>query len=195
MIIFGLGNQGLKYRSTRHNVGYLFLNYLAKTHHKRFRAKQNYKVAKFSISGKEIILIKPQCWMNQSGVVIARLLKDSQNDFLVVVDDINLPLGKIRLRRKGSDGGHHGLGSIVSTLDTSHFSRLRIGIGYPQNNAVDYVLGSFKRGEKEILRMVMSKCIKGIEMLVKSGFIKAQNYINSIDLSENQKISDNLGVK
>ncbi|MCK4453338.1 aminoacyl-tRNA hydrolase [candidate division WOR-3 bacterium] len=182
MIIFGLGNPGLKYRSTRHNVGYIFLDRLAKQYKKRFYTKQGYKIAKIGISKNKIYLIKPQCWMNQSGFAVSMILQERHEDFMVVVDDVNLPLGKIRLKSRGSDGGHLGLRSIIDARGNSNFPRLRIGIGCPINDVADYVLSPFKQREKKILMSVIEKGIKGIEVLVKDNFTKAQNYINAIDL-------------
>ncbi|GAJ24578.1 unnamed protein product, partial [marine sediment metagenome] len=173
MIIFGLGNPGLKYRSTRHNVGYIFLDRLAKQYKKRFYTKQGYKIAKIDISKNKIYLVKPQCWMNQSGNAVSEILQEMDGDFLVVVDDVNLPLGKIRLKSRGSDGGHLGLRSIIDSRGNSNFPRLRIGIGCPINDVANYVLSPFKRREKKILMSVIDKGIKGIEVLLKDSFTKA----------------------
>lgn len=182
MIIFGLGNPGLKYRSTKHNAGYIFLDRFAKPFKKRFRTKQGYKIVKIKITKNVVYLIKPQCWMNQSGNAVSEILQEIDGDFLVVVDDVNLPVGKIRLKSRGSDGGHLGLRSIIDSRGNSNFPRLRIGIGCPINDVADYVLSPFKRREKKILMLVIEKGIKGIEVLVKDNFTKAQNYINAIDL-------------
>ena len=182
MIIFGLGNPGLKYRSTRHNAGYTFLNRFAKKYKKKFRTQKGYKVTTLKIDKNVIYLIKPQCWMNQSGMAISSLLLEIKENFLVVVDDINLTLGKIRLKSKGSDGGHLGLRSINEFLQTSNFARLRIGVGPPEDDVVSYVLTSFKRKEKKVLMSVIREGMRGIEILLRQGFVKAQNYINAIDL-------------
>jgi PTH1 family peptidyl-tRNA hydrolase len=120
--------------------------------------------------------------MNQCGSTLYNILGEEKSKFMVVVDDINLPLGKIRLRSKGSDGGHLGLRSIIDTLQTDNFPRLRIGIGQPQTDAADYVLSRFNAAERRILIKVMSEGVKGIRMLVSEGFMKAQNYINSIHI-------------
>lgn len=184
MIIFGLGNLGLKYRSTRHNAGYLFLDRFAKLYKKRFRTQQGYKIAKIKIDRNVVYLIKPQCWMNQSGMAVSKILQKIDRQFLVVVDDINLPFGKIRLKSKGSDGGHLGLRSLGNTLKTSNFPRLRIGIGVPNEDAALYVLSRFKRKEKKILNAVIEDGIKGVEILIRENFTKAQGYINSINFSE-----------
>lgn len=182
MIIFGLGNPGLKYRPTRHNAGFIFLNSLAKKYQKRFSHRPAYDYAQVNIGGKAIRLIKPLLYMNRSGTVVAEILKKQSEEFLVVLDDINLPLGKLRLRKKGSDGGHLGLRSIIESLNTSDFPRLRIGIGKRDIDAVDYVLSPFKPKEKRLLKRIIEQGIKGIEILVKKGFEPAQNFVNSINL-------------
>ncbi len=184
MIIFGLGNPGLKYRSTRHNAGYIFLDRFAKFNKKRFRVQRGYRKAEIKINKNIVILIKPQCWMNQSGIAVSKILQEMDGGFLVVVDDVNLPLGQMRLRSRGSDGGHLGLRSIIGSLNSSDFARLRIGIGRADEDVALHVLSTFKRSEKKILYAVITEAIKGVELLVKDNFTGAQNYINSVDLTE-----------
>jgi PTH1 family peptidyl-tRNA hydrolase len=182
MIIFGLGNPGPKYRFTRHNAGYIFLDRLARSFRKRFSRKRNFRITTFKVKGTELTLIKPNCWMNQCGGRVNAVLGEEKPKFMVVVDDINLPLGKLRLRSKGSDGGHLGLRSIIDELKTENFPRLRIGIGQPQIDTADYVLSRFNTAEKRVLTKVMSQGIRGIRILVSEGFLKAQNYINAIHI-------------
>ena len=184
MILFGLGNPGLQYRSTRHNAGYAFLEQLTRLHRKRFSTKRGYKRARLYVAKKEIILIKPQCWMNQSGDIVVRIIRDSDTDFLVIVDDINLPLGRIRLRSKGSDGGHNGLRSIIDALGHTNFPRLRLGVGRPDEDIVSYVLTSFTKAERTLLQQVIQKGIQGIEILLRENFQKAQNFINGIMIDD-----------
>jgi PTH1 family peptidyl-tRNA hydrolase len=109
VMIFGLGNPGLRYRATRHNVGYIFLDRFVKQYKKRFHSQRGYRVARIVINDETVRLIKPQCWMNLSGIAVSKILQERAEDFLVVVDDVSLPLGRTRLRGKGSDGGHLGL--------------------------------------------------------------------------------------
>ncbi len=183
MIIIGLGNPGIKYRATRHNAGYIFVSYLARQYKSRFYPHRGYRMARLKTYGRKIILIKPQCWMNESGIRVAQLIKEYNQKFLVVLDDINLPLGKIRLKARGSDGGHKGLASIIHTLKTEDFPRLRIGIDRPYNNdVVSYVLEKFTPKEKKILKAVIEKGIKGLKLLFKKGFVAGQHYINSINI-------------
>jgi PTH1 family peptidyl-tRNA hydrolase len=184
MIVFGLGNPGLRYRSTRHNAGYIFVEQLAKYYKKRFSIRKNCKIAKLKIKRTEMVLIKPKCWMNQCGCTIREILGGEECEFIVVLDDINLPLGKIRLRSKGSDGGHLGLRSIIDMLETSAFPRLRIGIGLPHVDAADYVLSRFSATERKLLMKVIKEGITGMRIMLNEGFVKAQNYINSINIKD-----------
>jgi PTH1 family peptidyl-tRNA hydrolase len=120
--------------------------------------------------------------MNQSGMVLTQVLEAMTQEFLIVVDDINLPLGKLRIRKKGSDGGHLGLRSIIHELESSDFPRMRIGVGRSNEDAASYVLSAFTSREKKVVHGVIEKGIKGIKILVTQGFEPAQNFINSIDL-------------
>ncbi len=180
MTIFGLGNPGLKYRSTRHNAGFLFLDQLVRRSRKRYSRGRFYDRASIRIHGAEMLCVKPRSWMNVSGSAIAAMLGSEDRDILIILDDINLPLGRMRLRPRGSDGGHLGLRSIIDALGTDDFPRLRIGVGQPSVDAAEYVLGRFSTAEKKVLKTVIDHGIKGIRMLVCDGLEKAQNYINSI---------------
>lgn len=180
MIIFGLGNPGLKYRQTRHNVGHIFIDRLIRACNQKYSRKRHHRAATCRVRGKEVLVIKPACWMNECGAIVARILCTGGHDFLVVLDDINLPLGRMRLRSKGSDGGHLGLRSIINALNSSDFPRLRIGIGLPPTDAAEYVLEKFDRRERSILDQTIEQGIEGIRILAGEGFMKAQNYMNAI---------------
>jgi PTH1 family peptidyl-tRNA hydrolase len=182
MMIFGLGNPGLRYRFTRHNAGYLLVERLAKHYRKRFLRRKNYAASYIRVKGVGIILVKPRCWMNQCGHVIREIICDHSKDFMVVVDDINLPVGRARLRGQGSDGGHLGLRSLIAELQTDSFPRLRIGVGRPDIDAADYVLKRFTAEERKILLRVVNEAIKGVQIMVEHGFAKAQNHINAIKI-------------
>ena len=184
MIIFGLGNPGLKYRKTRHNAGYLFLEEIARASKKRFNNRKQYRQANLRIRNKRVKLIKPNCWMNQCGVVIRDVLGGERPGFLVVLDDVNLPLGRMRLRSDGSDGGHLGLRSVIESLQTCDFARLRLGIGKSSVDTEGYVLENFSAGEMRILSKVLKHGVHGIRILFNEGFVKAQNYINSINIGD-----------
>jgi PTH1 family peptidyl-tRNA hydrolase len=122
--------------------------------------------------------------MNESGSVIYTFLHNKNDKFCVVVDDINLPLGRMRMRKRGSDGGHRGLRSIIEELGTQNFSRLRIGIGQSEGDVAEYVLSSFERKERKLLKKVINEAITGIKILVETDFISSQNYINSINIGD-----------
>ena len=189
MIIFGLGNPGLRYRLTRHNAGRLFLEQLAGHYKKRFARKAGYTASTIRIEGNEVLLIKPICWMNHCGGPIRNVVRKYGRDFMVALDDIDLPIGRVRLRSKGSDGGHLGLRSVIGALATDEFPRLRIGIGQTQVDrtnidAADYVLERFTGSELMVLRRVMKEAINGIQLMVTEGFAKAQNHINAINIKD-----------
>ncbi len=187
MIIFGLGNPGLKYSWTRHNAGFIFLDMLARKYKKKFRKFAGYQYTTIVIAGKKIELIKPFLFMNHSGDVVSYILDKESDEFMVVLDDINLPLGRMRFRIKGSDGGHLGLRSIIEALDTEEFPRLRIGIANQKSiarqvDSAEFVLEQFNNDEKKILKAVIEKGIQGIEIFVSDGFERAQNFVNSVNL-------------
>jgi PTH1 family peptidyl-tRNA hydrolase len=184
MIIFGLGNPGRRYRFTRHNAGHLFLEQLARYYRKKFLRRKYYSVSAVKIMGSSVVLIKPRCWMNQCGEVMGKIIQEYDTKYLVVLDDINLPAGRIRLRSRGSDGGHLGLRSVISALQTEDFPRLRIGIGRAGGDATGYVLERFTAAENKVLRKVMKDAIRGIQVMFSEDFIKAQNYINSINIKD-----------
>lgn len=187
MIIFGLGNPGIEYRWTRHNAGFIFVELFVKQYKKRFKRYPDYQQAILKVYGREIKFIKPLQYMNHSGILVSRILARRPEDFLVVVDDINLPLGRLRFRARGSDGGHLGLRSIIEALNNEDFPRLRIGIGNQESierkmDSAEFVLKQFHKGEKILLKNVIIKAIEGIEIYLTQGLEKAQNFINSINL-------------
>jgi PTH1 family peptidyl-tRNA hydrolase len=188
MIIFGLGNPGSAYRLTRHNVGFRVAERFAHHYKKRFRTKQGYQTAVIALSHRTIYLVKPQCWMNRSGSAVKRYLELTQDDFMVISDDANLPLGRMRLRLRGSDGGHNGLRSVIKEMSTDDFPRLRIGIGRHDEDLAEYVLSTFTRKEKKILDATLDKAVEGLTILINHNFQKAQNYVNSTDLSEYEEL-------
>jgi PTH1 family peptidyl-tRNA hydrolase len=159
--IVGLGNPGNEYEWTRHNVGFFVVDALGDTLRTEFEAgKGDYLLATVQSGGTPIALVKPLTYMNNSGLAVADLVERynvEPRDVLVVCDDFNLPLGKIRLRPKGSDGGHNGLYSIIYQLQTEEFPRLRCGIGTaastgPGFDATSFVLSDFDRNEKPVVR-------------------------------------------
>jgi PTH1 family peptidyl-tRNA hydrolase len=150
-IVIGIGNRGSKYAGTRHNIGFEVLDALARRLEASFRpARFPAEVAEGRHKNAKLVLVKPATFVNDSGDVIGPLRaehEDLEERLLVVCDDMDLPLGRLRARPKGSSGGHHGLDSIMAALGTSGFARLRIGIGRPGSGAVDHVLSKFTRDE------------------------------------------------
>lgn len=167
-LIIGLGNPGLKYRKTRHNVGFLAVDSFSKKNKRRLK--------------KETVLLKPQLFMNNSGVAVAKAVRKFRvgvRDVLVVCDDINLALGVIRFRSSGSAGGHKGLQSIIDELGAGDFNRLRIGIGVDKGAVLrDYVLSKFTSGEKGILQEVLDRSAEAIGVWIEDGIEAAMNKYN-----------------
>lgn len=153
--IIGLGNPGKKYKNTRHNVGFMVIDELLKRHQwKLNKVKFNGKYALEQLNGEKVILLQPQTYMNLSGESIKPLMKYYNidlDDVLVIYDDLDLPIGKVRLRQKGGHGGHNGVRSTIDHLGTKSFKRIRIGVGRPSNDMaiVDYVLSKFAKDQME----------------------------------------------
>lgn len=183
-LIVGLGNPGKEYEQTRHNIGFMLIDRLSA----RTGIKLN-KTGHFSLwgSGKigseQVVLVKPQTYMNLSGSAvgsIARWYKLNPQDFLIVFDDLDLPLGKIRIKEQGGAGGHRGLTSIINQFGTPEIPRLRIGIDRPDEDfpVPDYVLSRFTAQEKEDLDRVLSCAVEAVLILIKNGINKAMNQYN-----------------
>ncbi|QHT67717.1 aminoacyl-tRNA hydrolase [Rhodocytophaga rosea] len=175
-LIAGLGNIGPEYELTRHNIGFLTLDQLADKNGTDFTTDRLAYTADFRYKGKSIYLIKPTTYMNLSGKAVNYWMKELKiplEQVLVVTDDIALPYGKLRMRPKGSHGGHNGLRNIEETLGTQEFARLRFGVGgdFPKGKQIDYVLGNFDKNEFAELplyidkanEMVLSFCTAGIQ--------------------------------
>lgn len=174
-LIAGLGNIGPEYHETRHNIGFMVLDALAKASNLVFSDKRYGAVAEMKIKGRTLILLKPSTYMNLSGNAIRYWMQKESvelENLLVVVDDLALPFGTLRLKTKGSDAGHNGLKHIQAILGTQAYSRLRFGIGndFPQGRQIDYVLEAFDPEEKETLpqridlagEIVKSFCLAGV---------------------------------
>ncbi len=189
--LFGLGNPGKEYLFTRHNAGYLFINYFFRD--KRFLPGKG----NFFYSEKEnFIGILPTLYMNENGRIISEIKENFEfkiEDFIAFLDDFNLPFGAIRFRRKGSSGGHKGLESLVYYLETENFKRLRIGIGFDYNfEAKDYVLTVFRKEEMDFLKQKVFPYIEdGINKFLKEGDIdNFENYINNYPWKERVQAPD-----
>jgi len=183
-IVVGLGNPGKQYESTRHNVGWMVLDKLADQAGWTGHAKARDAAA--TIFGRykdmDLLLAKPTTYMNLSGVAVRKLLAKHHaplSDLLIVLDDFDLPLGKLRLRANGSAGTHNGLKSIVAELGTQDFARLRVGIGEPQRDARDYVLSKFAGAEKKTVDEVLSAAAGAVEDWAREGVNRTANRWNA----------------
>ena len=182
LILFGLGNPGDRYHGTRHNMGFLVLDSLAAKHKAAWSDARIYWYTELVIDDTRLILVKPKIYMNRSG----RVLRDFQEEpiapgeLLVVVDDFALLLGQLRLRRKGSDGGHNGLRSIADALETTEFPRLRMGVGPvpADEDPADFVLERFADGEGDTVVELAERAVACIEDVVKLGFDRAMTLHN-----------------
>lgn len=178
MVIVGLGNPGIKYQQTRHNVGFMFVDKVAECYNVNFvldKQKEAY-IAEIYIDGKKHLLIKPVTYMNNSGSAVRKVMdywNIDPSELIVVYDDMDLEVGKIRIRKFGSAGGHNGMKSIIAHIQTQEFKRIRIGIGRSMDN-IEHVLGKFKPSEKPLIdeaislapNLVNDYLAKGIEFLM-----------------------------
>jgi len=184
--IIGLGNPGLRYAQTRHNVGFRVVDRLVEQMGWRWDERRAQALlATGNIDNEKVVLAKPETYMNNSGVAVAglaRWFKLAPADLLVICDDLDLPLGRVRLRAQGSAGGHHGLESIIAHLHTQQFPRLRVGIGRPANprmETIDFVLGSTPREEREILGEAEARAAEAALAFVREGIERAMNRYNT----------------
>jgi len=186
-LIIGLGNPGSKYASTRHNIGFMIIDYLAgvlgiSVDRARFKSL----VGEGFKDGEKIILAKPQTYMNLSGEAVLDMVhwyKTDLQDILVIYDDMDLPLGKLRLRIKGSAGGHNGMKSIIYLIQSEDFPRLRIGLGRPENGYlenVDFVLGKFSEAEAKVMTATVKEAAEAVLAVIEKGAEQAMNEVNRL---------------
>ena len=181
-VVVGLGNPGSRYKGTRHNVGFAVVDLLVEgtgvgRPQERFQAE----VHEWRLEEHKVLLVKPQTFMNLSGRSVRQFMDFYQapmESLLVVCDDINLPLGKLRFRARGTHGGHNGLRDIQSHLGSTEYSRLRIGVGAPEEDAVDYVLGRFRPSERPVIDDALHLAAQGVETWVRNGIETAMNQYN-----------------
>ena len=189
-LIVGLGNPGDEYAATRHNTGYMILDAFARASNIVFADKRYGYIADVSIRGRKVYLLKPTTFMNLSGNAVRYWLNKENIDverMLVVVDDLSLPVGTMRLRAGGSAGGHNGLAHIQSVIGTDHYARLRVGIGndYPRGAQVAYVLSSFSADEQAKMAPAIDMAMEAIRSFVLSGIdITMCNYNHRHTASE-----------
>jgi len=191
-LIVGLGNPGRGYANNRHNVGFMCLRYFARTQGIRFDKKQGQaRIGVGEIAGGKLVVARPQTYMNLSGQSVSRLVKKfniNLDNLLVIHDDLDLPLGKIRIRQGGGSGGHKGVDSIITWLGSQDFLRLRVGIGRPaippasaeisEADIIAYVLSDFTPGEKQTITRVIPGVSEAILCLITEGLMAAMNKYN-----------------
>lgn len=183
-LIAGLGNIGAEYELTRHNIGFLTLDRLADQENLNFEHDRLAFKAEYKFKGRSIMLIKPTTYMNLSGKAVnywMQQLKIPLENLLIITDDVALPLGKLRMRGKGSDAGHNGLKNIAQTLNTTAYPRLRFGIGdnFRKGQQIDYVLGRFSQNEFDELPFLMDKSIEMVKSFCTIGIERTMSQFNS----------------
>lgn len=181
-IVIGLGNPGRKYAETRHNIGFFVVDNLAR----RLSAPESRSRFKSELSearrgNGRFILVQPQTYMNDSGIAVREVVqwyKAPLSQVLIVVDDLDIPFGEIRLRPKGSAGGHNGLKSIFQVMGTQEIPRLRVGIGRPRSSTISHVLSKFSKDEEAELERVVAAAAGDVELWADRGIIEAMNIVN-----------------
>ena len=191
--LIGLGNPGKKYCNSRHNIGFLILEHFSKKHNSNFLLKDKLKsfLSEFKINDSTYRLFLPNTFMNNSGEAVQAIVdwyKINLDQIFIIVDDKDLPLGKIRFRKKGSSGGHNGLKNIIEKMQTQNFNRVRIGIGSPPSingtnnfNTISHVLGNISSEEKSTLDKVYERVIESFEQLDNKKEELIINELNSFD--------------
>jgi len=183
-MIVGLGNPGTEYQQTPHNLGFMAVDLLARECGVELAHREAQALTAVArLEGVEVLLAKPQTYMNLSGMAVARLLEKyglEVSDLIVLVDDAALPLGSLRIRPRGSAGGHNGLKSIIGALDSSEFVRVRMGVGpdEPIGDMVSYVLGRFHRSDLETVSEMLSQACEAVHVILREGSQKAMNRFN-----------------
>ena len=191
-LIVGLGNPGRGYTGNRHNLGFMCLNHFAGLHGIRFDRKQGKaRIGSGEVAGEKLILARPQTYMNRSGEAVSRLLKKFKigtDDLVVIQDDLDLPVGKIRIRQGGGSAGHRGIESIIAETGSPDFFRVRVGIGRPatstdtteiaESDIIDYVLSDFTPAEKRVITKAIPTVSVAISCLITEGLTAAMNKYN-----------------
>lgn len=187
-LLAGLGNIGAEYAGTRHNIGFDIADACARKQDTLFAVERLAHVARWKWKGKTIICIKPTTYMNLSGKAVKYWMDKEQvplENLLVIMDELALPLNKLRLRPGGSAAGHNGLKSIEEMLQTDQYARLRFGIGndYPRGRQADYVLSPWTDAELPLVKLKMEKCTELVEIYVSAGIEQAMNMFNKLEFS------------
>jgi len=181
-VIAGLGNPGRRYSRTRHNVGFMVIEEVASRHKIDFKEKDKYRIGRGSIEEHDALLMEPLLFMNMSGSVIKDILRKfnvQPENLIVIHDDLDMEIGKLKIRRRGSSGGHKGVESIIESLGFRDFTRLKVGIG--RDEAVppeDYVLSKFRRNEITLIKDTIQKAADAVYSIVSEGVDTAMNRFN-----------------
>jgi PTH1 family peptidyl-tRNA hydrolase len=187
-LIAGLGNIGNEYAGTRHNVGFDVVDAFAFKHEALFVQERLGAIAKLRLKGKQVVLLKPSTYMNLSGKAVKYWLDKEDipvENLLVIVDEVALPLSKLRVRPGGSSAGHNGLRSMEESLETTNYPRLRFGIGntYPKGMQVEYVLGKWTSQELPLAKIKLEKTVEAVETFILAGIDTAMNQYNNLLIS------------
>ncbi|MBM3939306.1 MAG: aminoacyl-tRNA hydrolase [SAR202 cluster bacterium] len=181
-MIVGLGNPGPRYEGTRHNVGFMVVDMLAQRHGIRLNDRREHAIiGEGTVGGAKVVLAKPRTFMNESGVAVKYLRQRFGGDLsrlVVIIDDMDLPLGKLRLRASGSSGGHNGLNSINAHVGSQTYPRLRFGVGRPVIGAIDHVLGRFDKREAVAVVPALERAAEAVEACISHGIDYAMNRFN-----------------
>ena len=181
--ILGLGNPGRKYSRTRHNIGFMVIEEIAKRYDIDLKEKEKYRIGRGSINGHDILLIEPLLYMNISGLAVKDLIRKFNiplEKLVVIHDDLDMEVGKLRIRRKGSSGGHKGIESIIQNISSKDFTPLKIGIGREAEvTPEDYVLSKFRKNELSSIKSAIEKASDAIACIALDGLDKAMNRFNT----------------
>ncbi|WP_027399907.1 aminoacyl-tRNA hydrolase [Anaerovorax odorimutans] len=193
-VIVGLGNPGRKYENTKHNIGFITIDYLAeKNDIKINKIKHKALVGEGFISGHKVLLVKPQTYMNLSGNSVREIVeyyKINMEDLIVIYDDIDIELGRLRIRKKGSAGTHNGMKSIIYDIQSDQFPRVRIGIGNQgKMDLANYVIGKFHPDSIKTMQEAVKKAALSIECIIEKGIDKAMNEYNVKQMVEGKKVN------
>ena len=188
-VIVGLGNPGAEYANTPHSVGFEAVDAIAAAAGVSWEEKRQFKClwARVSIAGQTCLLVKPQTYMNLSGESVAPIVKynnATNADLIVVQDDIDLALGRLRVRKGGSCGGHNGIRNIIERLGTPDFTRLKLGVGKDKTDVVGFVLGKFDPLSRKVMDLEVAEAVKAVVAIVKSGPDRAMNLFNGFDAAK-----------
>ena len=183
LLVVGLGNPGRRYRATRHNAGFMLVDRLADMSAARFgSAAGRSRVCRVERESGSLILAKPQTYMNLSGIAVRSLLVQygaEPDELLVVYDEAQLPLGRLRVRRSGSSGGQKGMESIIQMVGTKQIPRLRIGVGGAvEGDLTDYLLSPFSAGERLVLEAVLDRAVLAVDTILTQGHLRAMDLVN-----------------